>query len=764
MRLLAIIFSLTFSIQVFSQTLCPSGDAEFYEKVSLWNQPLAWVCPPFGKTDITKLIEWHNNSCHCVEIAPATVPVEAGWFLMGCGKPSEVGYDPECGELSQVRNKVWLPSYHMGQYEITFNEYDAFIDSGGDYVQGRTYPEDEGWGRGSNPVININQYDIYAFCNWLSDFVGYDPVYMYEGADGPTPFIPLVTETDCTTNCHDAYPITVLWEANGYRLPTEAEWIKAARGGCDDLDLNCDERSFPWGGYCFSDSAPDCPAACPYEEVTGEALFRANFWPGSDWNDADPDNRHCSDSSAYPAPGIPEADGFATTAPVGSFINYPSAYGCMDMAGNVSEFIQGWYWDGYGNAPQMCDPKGPVSVSGQPQMGTLMGGDWKSGPWRLMVYQKMEKEISAAGDHWGFRVMRRDTFSQDSCPELFTPPETVTVPEGEYIYGCGFYSPSSGGVVTDPDCWTRSFYRHRVTLSEYEIGVFELTFDEYDYFIENGGDYTAGRTYPASSITNRQGLPVVQVNHYDAYAYCNWLSSVMGYDPVYYYNGSPIIPIVTGCGENCHVEHPIDIHWDSNGYRLPTHMEWQRAARGDVPCEDLSACYQNRYPWGNDCPDEAGIYRANYFPQGCGNYKFDCEWFAQKSCSGLEPGVNCVCGGDPEKELDGFIGLAPVGSYPFPSPHGCYDVAGNAAEWVQSWYFDSGLSTYGTSDDDLCDPTGPVADPAEQYGGIVIGGSYNTSAYRLFVYQHYSLSISSTQPTVGFRIARRPGPSVCNSP
>ena len=100
--------------------------------------------------------------------------------------------------------------FYIGKYETTFDEYDAFCEA-----TGRSKPDDWGRGRGSRPVINVTWWDAIDYCNWLSDKEKLPKAYDSNGnlldKDG------MIT-TD---------PSKVV----GYRLPTEAEWEFAARGG-----------------------------------------------------------------------------------------------------------------------------------------------------------------------------------------------------------------------------------------------------------------------------------------------------------------------------------------------------------------------------------------------------------------------------------------------------------------------------------------------------------------------------------------------------
>jgi len=132
------------------------------------------------------------------------VLVQAGSFHMG----DRVG--DLSGSARPVHTVHLIYDYWIGVYEVTFEQYDAFCDA-----TDRSKPSDEGWGRGTQPVVNVSWWDAIAYCNWLSEREGLEPAYDEEGN--------LLDKSGVVTS-----DITAV---EGYRLLTEAEWEYAARGG-----------------------------------------------------------------------------------------------------------------------------------------------------------------------------------------------------------------------------------------------------------------------------------------------------------------------------------------------------------------------------------------------------------------------------------------------------------------------------------------------------------------------------------------------------
>ncbi len=130
---------------------------------------------------------------------PEMVTIEGGTFTMGNMSSPNLDEKP--------MHQVTLSSFKMAKYEVTFDEFDFFCNS-----TGYTKPNDGGFGRGKLPVVNISWQAAIMYCNWMSRRFNLDKVYK------------IVVDS---TGMHIK---DVDWSANGFRLPTEAEWEYVASG------------------------------------------------------------------------------------------------------------------------------------------------------------------------------------------------------------------------------------------------------------------------------------------------------------------------------------------------------------------------------------------------------------------------------------------------------------------------------------------------------------------------------------------------------
>ena len=155
------------------------------------------------------------------EDCPEMVVVPAGSFRMGCLSGGA------CRYLFAVPvHEVRVPSFALGRYEVLFEEYDRFVAA-----TGRESPRDEGWGRGSRPVINVSWEDATAYADWLSAETG-----------------------------------------QRYRLPSEAEWEYAARAGTTTV--------YSWGNDIGQNRANcnRCGSRWDATQTAPAGSFAANGW------------------------------------------------------------------------------------------------------------------------------------------------------------------------------------------------------------------------------------------------------------------------------------------------------------------------------------------------------------------------------------------------------------------------------------------------------------------------------------------------------
>ena len=223
------------------------------------------------------------------------VTLPAGTFSMGCTLP-------ECESDESPVHLVALSAFQIGETEVTQAQWMSVMGSNPSSSKNPVCPQ--------CPVELVSWYDAVVFCNRLSELQGLTPCY-YSDA-GFTSVYGKVLLGYTLPNSGDVY-----WNpaAKGYRLPTEAEWNYAARGG---------SATNTYAGSSILDDV---------------AWYNVN-----------------SGSKTKPVKGL-----------------FPNAYGLYDLSGNVYE----WCWDWYGAYPSytVTDPTGPATGTGRVMRGGSFGSD-----------------------------------------------------------------------------------------------------------------------------------------------------------------------------------------------------------------------------------------------------------------------------------------------------------------------------------------------------------------------------------------------------
>jgi formylglycine-generating enzyme required for sulfatase activity len=219
--------------------------------------------------------------------APAVI-IPAGNFTMG---------DNEDAPLREV----YLSAFYLDKYEVTVSRYTRFLKTTGGVKPPDRWEDARRDSAAELPVVGVDWHDADAYCRWA-----------------------------------------------GKRLPTEAEWEKAARG--------VDGRNYPWG------NEQPTPARANYGKSSSENPYQGGL------------------------------------APVGAREAGRSPYGAEDLAGNASEWVADWFAEGFGGG-DVRNPKGPESGTGK----VIRGGGWYDPPDRLKSSRRMYASPTNRADDVGFR-------------------------------------------------------------------------------------------------------------------------------------------------------------------------------------------------------------------------------------------------------------------------------------------------------------------------------------------------------------------------
>lgn len=313
-------FALFLSLLILTLTACSNSDNTSVPSVSYSES-----FPLFTEID-------SNN----VEVTEVKVPenfvlIKGGTFQMGSPETEAWRSDDE------TLHTVTVSDFYISKYELTQKEYEEIIGSNPSSFSGENLP-----------VENVSWLDAAAYCNARSEKEGLTPAYKINGQN-------------------------VSWDrsANGYRLPTEAEWEYACRAG----------TTTPF----YLEKSPSAAEANYYGHYPYEI-----------------ENNYFSQGNLDVKPG----EYRQTTVPVGSFAANP--FGLFDMHGNVGE----WVWDYYVeySAEEQTDLVGPSS-------GTLRvyrGGGWNDFAKNMRSAYRATLEQNKCSFNLGIRLVRNAVAGTES--------------------------------------------------------------------------------------------------------------------------------------------------------------------------------------------------------------------------------------------------------------------------------------------------------------------------------------------------------------
>jgi formylglycine-generating enzyme required for sulfatase activity len=385
------------------------------------------------------------------------VSISAGVFTMGSSQDENDRNDNE------TQHQVKLSSFQMSKYAVTFEQYDLFCEA-----CGAEKPNDEGWGRGKRPVINVRWYDAEAFAKWL----------------------------DC-------------------RLPTESEWEYACRAGTS--------TPFNTGNKLTTNEANIKDNFTSEEDKLKNRTLPVGSFAPNEWGLYDMHGNvkeWCVDTyGSYPTK--------TKTNPIGSddrFSVLKSLNICRGGSWSSSEkycrsAFRHYDFDSRGsNNLGFRLVKVPITKEEKQIAMMECPHDWSEDcekciycgkiregqhDWSKNCNKCLNCNISREDKHeWkGFKCVK--------CGNNKTNIEWVTIPAGTYMMG----SPKSEVHRNE-----KNEEQHQATVRAFKMSKYAVTFEQYDLFCE-----ATGANKPYDECWGRNNRPVINVSWKDAKAFADWM-------------------------------------------------------------------------------------------------------------------------------------------------------------------------------------------------------------------------------------------------
>lgn len=430
------------------------------------------------------------------------VPVKGGTFLLG----GRFLVNGNVSSHSFEQERVRVNDFYISPREVTQKEFEA--------VTGKNPSRFKGEGL---PVESVSFKSAILYCNELSKAAGLEPCYTFNSYNSS---------------------IVCDFSKNGYRLPTEAEWEYAARGGSRQ------EK----GLFAGSDAV-------------GEVA-----WYGGNSG--------------------------GTTHPAGA--KKSNALGLYDMAGNVWE----WCWD-YRVNPEKPDER-PVWRQSLPYsagelryldaafrngQSVIRGGAWNEAADACSVFARAYANHEDGYDSAGFRLVRNAAGAAQKGGAVYVKKAGRDLIHAEKL------APADAAALLASDMlyvaggsFQMGFLRldgqrddgHKVTLDSFYCGRYEVTLAQWLAVMKE-----PPRALPESSSG---ADPVTGVSWYEAVGFCNALSVLSGLVPCYVIDKNRQDPANSDSGDT--LKWTVTRNPQANGYRLPTEAEWEFIGRGGMKSQN----------------------------------------------------------------------------------------------------------------------------------------------------------------------------------